>query len=314
MLRMLTTHLRALRMLPMAVLLVVPAWTSATCGDAQAGDDGWPVAQGAARAFDTATFCRTLAATLGDANLHGIVVDQHHTLQFEAYFEGDDHPAGAWFSRHVSFTPDELHDLRSITKSFTGLLVGVALHRGQIKTLDQPVIDFFPEYAELKTPERSRITLAHLLTMTHGLEWDESGSYARLGNSETRMRFASDPDRYVFEREVVAPPGTRFVYSGGATALLGEVLVRSTDRPLEAYADEVLFKPLGISRVEWRRDRKDRATPYGGLRLRPRDLAKIGRMLLDGGQWQGVQVVPRAWIEASFRARVPAGGGLGYGY
>ncbi len=296
------------------VLAVLASPAAAICGGAVAGTDGWATASDETRAFDAPAFCRTLAATLSDSNLHGIVVDQHGTLQFEAYFEGDDQPAGAWFSRRVSFGADDLHDLRSVTKSITGLLVGVALNRGQIKSIHTPVLDFFPEHADLKTPERAGITLAHLLTMTHGLEWDESGSYVRLGNSETRMRFSRDPDRYALERAVVALPGTRFAYSGGATALLGEVLVRTTGKPLDVYAAEVLFEPLGIVRHEWRRDVHERVTPYGGLRLRPRDLAKIGRMLLDGGRWRGEQIVPASWIDASFRRRVAADPPLGYGY
>lgn len=286
----------------------------ADCGAAASTGDGWRVVDPSSRALDQDTFCRTLQHTLSDANLHGIVVDQGGALQFEAYFDGQDNPGGAFFSRSARFSSDDLHDLRSVTKSLTGLLVGVALQRGQLKSIEQPVMDFFPEHADLKTAERSRITLAHLLTMTHGLDWDESGSYIRPGNSETRMRFSSDPDRYVLERPIVAPPGTTFVYSGGATALLGEVLVRSTGLSLEAFADEALFKPLDIKRTEWRRDSRERVTPYGGLRMRPRDLLKVGRMLLDGGRWQGRQVIAPSWIAASFRAHVPAGNAMQYGY
>jgi CubicO group peptidase (beta-lactamase class C family) len=303
-----------LLLLASAAIAFVPAQLRAYCGPAVAGNDGWPIVAPAARVFDQDAFCKTLSATLSGANLHGIVVDHAGALQFEAYFEGQDQPGGAWFSRHVSFTADDLHDVRSITKSITGLLVGVALQRGQLKNVDQAVLDFFPEHADLKSPERSRITLAHLLTMTPGLEWDESGSYVRLGNSETRMRYSRDPDRYALERDIVAPPGTRFIYSGGATALLGEVLVRSTGLALDAFAEEALFKPLGIERSEWRRDSRERVTPYGGLRLRPRDLAKVGRMLLAGGRWNGQQVIDPSWIDASFRARVPAGNAMSYGF
>ena len=302
-----------------AVAMLMGCITSAAaeprCGAPVGGSDRWSVAANAERSLDATALCEALPKFLpADANLHGIVVEQHGKLQFEAYFDGRDNPGGALFSRDASFTPDDLHDVRSVTKSITSLLVGIAIERGQLKSIDTPVIDFFPELAELKTPERSRITLAHLLTMTHGLDWDESGSYVRLGNSETRMRFASDPDRYVLERDIVAPPGTRFNYSGGATALLGEVLVRSTGVPLDRFADEALFQPLGITHTEWRRDQKDRVTPFGGLRLRPRDLAKVGRLLLDQGRWQGRQVVPAAWIEESLRDRVAAGNALRYGY
>lgn len=284
------------------------------CGAPVEGRDDWPIVAEAERAFDAAAFCRTIAATLAEANLHGIVVDRGGRLQFEAYFDGQDQAGGAWFSRAASFGPEALHDLRSVTKSLTGLLVGVALQRGEIPSLDEPVLRHFPEHADLRTPQRKRITLEHLLTMSAGLAWDESGSYVRLGNSETRMRLSPDPDRYVLERDIVAPPGERFVYSGGATALLGEVLVRRTGQPLDQYAQAHLFGPLGIQHSEWRRDGLGRVTPFGGLRLSPRDLARIGRMLLDGGRWQGRQVVPAAWIEASFQPRLPSGQGGQYGY
>ena len=285
------------------------------CGPPAQRADGWPVAPPEPRAVDPAVFCQTITRRWAGANLHGIVVEQHGVLQFEAYFDGRDHPGASLFSREVGFTAGDLHDLRSVTKSVVGLLVGIALDRGLLKGgLDQPVLDWFPEHADLATPERRRITLAHLLTMTAGLQWDESGSYLRLDNSETRMRFAPDPVRHVLERDIVAAPGGRFVYSGGATLLLGEVVTRATGQPLDAVARDWLFAPLGIERTEWRRAR-DQVTPFGGLRLRPRDLARIGRMLLDGGQWQGRQVVPAAWIDASFQPHVPTGSGeLRYGY
>ena len=286
------------------------------CGTAAAREDGWPVAQPEQQALDPAAFCETIARRWADANLHAILVEQHGALQLEAYFDGRDKPGGAWFARDVSFSADDLHDVRSITKSVVGLLTGIALQRGSLKSIDEPVMSFFPEHADLATPERQRITLAHLLTMTAGFEWDESGSYARPSNSETRMRyFSGEPDRFVLERDIVAAPGERFVYSGGATALLGEVLARATGQPLDLFAQEVLFGPLGIEHIEWRRDARGRVTPFGGLRLRPRDLARIGRMLLDGGQWKGRQVVPAEWIDASFRAHVAASPGpLHYGY
>jgi CubicO group peptidase (beta-lactamase class C family) len=149
--------------------------------------------------------------------------------------------------------------------------------------------------------------------MASRLEWDESGSYLRWGDSETRMRFAADRLRYVLDRDVIAEPGTRFNYNGGGTALLGEAISRAVKRPLEVFADEVLFKPLDIRSTEWRRDRQGRVTPFGGLRLRPRDMAKIGRLLLDRGQWQGRQIVSAAWVEEMLRDRLPANG-LRYGW
>lgn len=256
---------------------------------------------------------KLLGIATPEANLHGVVVDRAGRVQLEAYFDGTDHPGASLLARASSFTADDLHDVRSVTKSITAVLIGIAIDQGAISGVDVPVLDYFPEYADLKGTAKSRITLAHLLGMGSGLEWDESGSYIRWGNSETRMRFARDPLRYVLDRDVVAEPGTRFNYNGGGTALLGEAISRAVKRPLEVFADEVLFKPLDIRNTEWRRDQQGRVTPFGGLRLRPRDMAKIGRLVLDCGQWEGRQIVSAAWVEEMLRNRLPANG-LRYGW
>ncbi len=264
--------------------------------------------------IDVDALCATLASiATPQANLHGVVVDHAGQVQLEAYFNGTDHPGASLFSRAASFNADGLHDLRSVTKSVTAILFGIAVDQGAIPGVDVPVLDYFPEYADLQGTAKSRITLAHLLGMASGLDWDESGSYIRWGNSETRMRFATDPLRYVLDRDVVAEPGTRFNYNGGGTALLGEVVSRAVKRPLDVFADAVLFKPLDIRSTEWRRDRPGRVTPFGGLRLRPRDMAKIGRLVLDHGQWEGRQIVSAAWVEEMLRDRLPAGN-LRYGW
>jgi CubicO group peptidase (beta-lactamase class C family) len=118
----------------------------------------------------------------------------------------------------------------------------------------------------------------------------------------------------VLERELVAEPGSVFNYNGGGVALLGEVIARAAGQPLDRFADEVLFKPLDIRRHDWRRDRQGRVTPFGGLRLRPRDMAKIGRLVLDGGRWNDRQIVPAAWVAQMVADRLPATGRLRYGW
>jgi len=248
-----------------------------------------------------------------EANMHGVVVERAGRLQVEAYFDGTDQPRRSLFARAASFTADDLHDVRSVTKSITAILFGIALDQGAISGVDVPVLDYFPEYADLKTTPKSRITLAHLLGMASGLKWDESGGYVRWGNNETRMQFAADPLRYVLDQDIVAEPGTRFNYNGGGTALLGEAVSRAVKKPLDDFAEEVLFKPLGIVSSEWRRNGQGQVTPYGGLRLRPRDMAKIGRLVMNRGQWEGRQIVSEAWVEQMLRDRLPAGG-LRYGW
>ncbi len=291
------------------MLLTQPGWAASSCGKPTPIDDGARLATAAAdTTIDVDALCAAvLRLATPDVNLHGVVVEQHGLLQAEAYFDGTDHPNASLWGRSASFTPHDLHDVRSVTKSVVALLTGIALDQGLIASIDMPVLDHFPEHADLAATAKAHITLAHLLGMSSGLAWDESGSYLRPGNSETRMRFTLDPDRYVLDRDLADEPGSVFNYNGGGVALLGEVIARATHKPLERYADEVLFKPLDIRRTEWRRDRTGRVTPYGGLRLRPRDMARIGRLVLDRGRWNGRQLVSADWITQMTRDRLPAG-------
>lgn len=251
-------------------------------------------------------------------NVHGVIVMRGQATLAEWYFAGTDSARGRPSAR-VEFGPDTLHDIRSITKSIVGLLVGVAVRDGAIKSLDTPVLDYFPEYADLQTPERRRVTLRHMLTMTSGLHWDEETfTYADPRNSEIAMDLAKDPYRYVLSQPFDAAPGQRFKYSGGDVAVMAAVLARATRTPLDAYAEAKLFRPLGITNVAWHRDAKGVPYAASGLRMVPRDMAKVGRLVLQKGEWEGRQVLPARWVAEATSPRTPVEPdpkcGLGYGY
>jgi CubicO group peptidase (beta-lactamase class C family) len=286
---------------------------TATTAAASAADPAARAASGAAHA----AVARAIEAGAAQAPLtHGVVVEQGGRLVGEAYFTADDKPSGSWSTRRVAFNAETLHDMRSISKSVVGLLVGVAEARGRLDR-GRPVLDWFPEHAALATPERRAIRLEHLLTITAGLAWDETGvSYANPDNSETRMGFSLDPVGYVLTRDVVAAPGSRFVYSGGATLLLSEIVERATGQTVDALAREALFAPLGIERFEWRRHPIwDKPLAYSGLRLAPRSMVRLGQLMLERGRHAGVQLVPSEWV-ASLQQRHVAdtGQGMGYGW
>lgn len=259
--------------------------------------------------------CRLLEAAGTDgSNTHGVWIERAGQLLAQAYYSGRDKPNGAWFEREVQFSPEVAHDLRSISKSVTGVLAGFVYGQGVLGSLDRPVFDFFPEHADLVTPEKRLITIEHLLDMTVGWQWDESShSYGSLSNSETRMTLALNRDRHLLDLPLVHKPGTQWAYSGGATALLGEILERVTGQPLLALANQRLFGPLGFTDVTWRTGWRDKALAFSGLRLKPRELARIGRLLLGGGQWQGAGLVPAAWVANSLQPRVQATDGYWYG-
>jgi CubicO group peptidase (beta-lactamase class C family) len=236
------------------------------------------------------------------AGVHSVIVMRGKDTLAEWYFPGDDNARGRPLGR-VAFGPETLHDVRSVTKSVVGLLVGVAVEEGAIKSLDTPVLDYFPEYADLQTPERRRVTLRHLLTMTSGLHWDEETyTYADPRNSEIAMDLAPDPYRYVLAQPFDAQPGERFKYSGGDVAVMAAVLARATKTPLDAYAQAKLFKPLGIAEVAWHKDPKGVPYAASGLRMKPRDMAKIGRLVMANGRWDGRQVIPARWVTAATTA------------
>lgn len=269
-----------------------------SCGTPLPAGDGWEVEQDARLAgFDPGLFCDVARSFFESRrNLHGLVVERHGRLVLEAYRTGNDRSTySPWASRR-QFDKDTLHDVRSVTKSVVALLWGIAQGDDAMPPLATPVLDLLPALAELRSEGRERITVADMLCMRSGLAWDESGGYRRWGNDERGLLWRADRARYVFERRVATAPGTRFNYNGGLTAVLGQLLEERTGQDLREFAGRRLFDPLGIRDWEWEGDLRGRARAYTGLRLRPRDLARIGRLMLDGGRWQGRQVVPQAWV------------------
>jgi CubicO group peptidase (beta-lactamase class C family) len=237
------------------------------------------------------------------SNVHSLLVLRSGKLVAEAYFQGGDERRGQQLG-NIRFDAATLHDLRSVSKSVTSALFGIAMASGAIRDIDAPVLSYFPEYKDLQTPERLRIRLRDVLSMTSGLEWDESSRpYGDPLNSETAMDAATDRYRFVLSRPIAAPSGEQFRYSGGDTMLLAAVIERATKQRLSKYAEQALFRPLGIERYEWITYPDGTPIAASGLRLLPRDMAKFGLLYLQRGQWRGSQVVPEAWVKASTSAQ-----------
>ncbi len=299
----------------LALCSTVAAQGTQVCGAPVSNDDGWSIAQPQNVGMDTAQLCK-LDDFLGqwkDGNIHSVVVARGGQLIMERYYTGTDERLGVPLGK-VAYRPDVKHDLRSITKSVTSLLIGIALAQGRFPDLDSPVIDQFPEYASLRTTEISRITLRHLLTMSSGLKWNESLPYSDAANSERQMIAAADPIKYVLEQPVITPPGSVYNYNGGNTTLLGAVLAKSTGQAIDAYAKDNLFGPLGITDVEWIKLSNGQPAPASGLRMRPRDAAKLGQLMISDGVWNSTQVLPPGWTGDSMKPRINGEGLYYYGY
>jgi len=305
-----------MRLLPLVVslaLMLLPRVTAAqSCSAPVATDDKWPVATPESTGLSSATLCHLVQWLDGSKqnNVHAVVVVRHGALLFEHYFSGSDEQWGQAVGE-VAFGPKTKHDLRSATKSVVALVFGIAIDRGLIKSVDEPVLSFFPEYADLRTPEKDKITLRHLLTMSAGLEWHEVGVPALdPANSEIRMDNASDPYRFVLEQKVVAPPGRIWNYSSG----LAEVLKKATGESLDEWTRKSLFEPLGITDVAWFKYAHGSPIAAGGLRLRPRDLAKIGQLVLQRGAWNGAQLVSASWVDTAISRQINDPAAPSYGY
>ena len=285
--------------------------------------DGWKTAHAESVGLDS-TRLGTLTQSLRawpELGVHAVLIERNGRLVYEEYFDGFDEKWGTPLGQ-VSMTAETMHDLRSVTKSVVSALVGLAHGEGAIKSLDEPVIRWFPEYPELNTPERRRVTLTHVLNMTAGFAWNEEVPYTDPRNDEIRMTRDPQPLRYALSPSFTHNPGEEFRYNGGLTHVLAAVLERATKTEIEVYARTKLFEPLGITDVEWVGDLAGMPAAASGLRLRARDLAKFGSLFLNSGTWNGKQIISTEWVELStrrhfrFRPRPgsDAGGEFGYGY
>jgi CubicO group peptidase (beta-lactamase class C family) len=250
-------------------------------------------------------------------NIHSIVIVKDDQLVFEEYFQGYTWSYGAdqYKGDLVDFDRDTIHNLASVTKSFTSALLGIAIDQGLIGGVDDALFDYFPEYEELLEGEKDAITLEHLLTMTSGIEWNEMEvPYSNRTNDLVRLFSELDPVGYILEKPLVAQPGSDWYYSGGNTNLLGDLIRTATGVRMDHFAEENLFEPLGITTFEW-----DYISPYmvhasGNLKLRPRDLAKFGYLFLNGGEWDGERIISEEWVRESTVERMSLSNTVGYGY
>jgi CubicO group peptidase (beta-lactamase class C family) len=297
------------------------AWGGAamSCGEPLKGDGEWSASLPEEAGLDAALLC-SLNERLDkspEMNVHSVVVVRGGKLIYESYHAGEDEKWGR--KRGVTpYTSHMQHDVRSISKSVVSLLFGIALDRKLIASIDDPIFRYFPEYAALRTPEKDNIQLRHLLTMTSGFAWDERRPYSDPENSERLMIRSTEPYHFVLEQPVWRKPGEEWNYSGGGTQLLAGVLQRTTGESLADFAKEALFEPLGITQFEWlNMPASGEVAAASGLRLRPRDLAKIGQLVLDNGMRNGRRIVSETWIRESTQGRIAhidAVDSLRYGY
>ncbi len=270
--------------------------------------DGLPVAPMYNEGMDTGKIVALTKLILDNTypNIHSMLILRHGKLIYENYFAGEDEVVGKGYAGYVNHTIDDLHDCRSISKSFTSACIGIALKQGFIKSIDEPIFSYFPEYAKYFDSAKRKITIRHLLTMTSGLEWDENTPYLDPKNSEIQMDVSDDPVQFILSRKLTSVPGTTWNYSAASATLLGEILRNATGEKVNKYAEKNLFAPLGIKKYTWEPMLKDKdmTAAAWGLRLRSRDLAKFGLLYMNNGKWGDTQVLDADWVKQSLSAQV----------
>ena len=284
----------------LAVLL--PFFVSAQTADtvSKPTEDGWKMAKPIEAGLDPAALADLAALINVDAtypNVHALLIEHRGRLVFERYWPGEDYLLRGGSLGVVDHGPKTLHDIRSISKSVISLLLGIALGETAETRLNHPIASFFPDH-QAADPRWEQVTLHHVLSMTAGLAWNELLVPYDQRNDFIRLMKHPDPIGYVLAKEVRDPPGKRWNYNSGLTELVGAVIEHLAGRPLEDYAKEMLFDPLGITDYTWHRPSAWPADAFpsasAGLRMRARDLAKIGSLVLHQGQWQGRQIVPQS--------------------
>ena len=237
------------------------------------------------------------------SNIHSIIINQSGKTLLEKYMAGQDYTWGKIDLGVVTHSETTLHDTRSISKSIVSACIGIAIDEALIKSADQNIFDFFPEYIKYKQGLKEQLTLNHLLTMTDGLSWDESNT--PISGSENEMESSEDKIEFILSRESKYKPGQRWNYNSGATELLAQVILRTTGKNIHEYAKEKLFDPLEITYHEWAKYQNiDLPAGASGLRLSAPDLLKIGLLFLNNGQYDSNQIIPKAWIKNSLKTSI----------
>lgn len=206
-----------------------------------------------------------------------------------------------------NFTRDTRHKSFSVAKSFTSALIGIALQKGMIKSIDDPIYPHFPELKNLANVDlKKKITIRHIVTLTTGLEWDEDweGLFWFINNDAVLMHLSGKSFEYVLSKKSAHEPGTVFKYSTGDPSLISGIIENVTNgSSAYQFALENLFKPIGIPGVRWKSDKKGRTTTFAGLQATVREYAKFGYLYLNNGKWENRQIVPEKWVTESTTSR-----------
>ncbi len=273
--------------------LIMIMSTLAACGpsleDLQAveyaplpGED-WPVSTAAAQGLDPIQVAELYYNAAKLETIYGLLVVKNGHLVAEKYFnEG---------------SVDELSKRASVTKSYTSALVGIALEQGYLSSVEQKMLDFFPDVASgITDPRKEQITIRQMLQMRAGYPWEETD--AALWDALWDGEYLSD----IVNIPLTADPGTTFQYSNLTSHWLGIIVARAAGTDLKSFGEEHLFSPLGVEvGDDWNRDLDGYYIGCGDIQFTARDMAKFGLLYLNGGEYEGNQIIPADWVQDSLQ-------------
>lgn len=263
--------------------------------------DGWETADMNSLGVDTSRFQQLFSQLhSGKHKIHSMLLVRNGQLILEEYFNGN--------------RIDDPHDLRSVSKSFRSLLLGIAIDQGFIANVDDTIFQYLPNLRPQKNldPRKFDMTIQDLLTMSSGLDcndWDPKSK-----GQEDRVYKKKDWLQYTLDLPVLHDPGTFSSYCSMGIVLIAEIISQASGMSIDQFAQAYLFDPLGITNAQWKHTSKGEVLPSARrLHLTSRDLAKAGLLVYNRGKWQHTQVVSESWIAESTSAKTKLSG-LDYGY
>lgn len=222
--------------------------------------------------------------------MKSIVISRNDTIVKEQYFN--------------SSGSNIAHDVRSVTKTVTALLIGIAIDKGYISSTEDEIGTYLSPIVGNISPDKSQLKIKHLLTMSSGLEWYEWGNYGANNNEYNNWWRSSDQINYLLNRNFAYSPGTYFNYNSAGSHLLSIIVSQSTNMSTEDFAKQYLFEPLEINFNNWIKDKRGYNNGGAGLSIAPHDMQKIGSLMLNKGLYKNKRIVSEKWIDEMIKFQI----------
>ncbi len=238
------------------------------------------------RTFTEALETEDLEQFLERQRTHSFIVIRNDTILYENYFNDNDRE-----SVQTSF---------SVSKSILSLLVGIAIEQGHISGIDDPITSYLPELTE-RDPRFEDITVGHLLSMRSGIEYSGKISFPFVTADDPKTYYHPDLRRVALKHtNIDTLPGTRFRYNNYNALLIGLILERTTEQPVSTYMQDNIWRRIGAEfEASWSQDEREFEKMESGFNARAIDFAKLGRLALNKGSWDGQQLISRKWVSTS---------------